>query len=44
MSSPRPTLTAAGAGCHVEAVAADPRVEQVLVPLRDGLTLIREAR
>lgn len=26
-----------------EAVAADPRVEQVLVPLRDGLTLIRRA-
>jgi caffeoyl-CoA O-methyltransferase len=27
-----------------EAVAADPRVEQVLVPLRDGLTLIRRVR
>ena len=26
-----------------EAVAADPRVEQVLVPLRDGMTLIRRA-
>jgi caffeoyl-CoA O-methyltransferase len=26
-----------------EAVAADPRVEQVLLPLRDGLTLIRRA-
>jgi caffeoyl-CoA O-methyltransferase len=26
------------------AVAADPRVEQVLVPLRDGITLIRRAR
>ena len=26
-----------------EAVAADPRVEQVMVPLRDGLTLIRRA-
>ena len=25
-----------------EAVAADPRVEQVLIPLRDGLTLIRQ--
>jgi caffeoyl-CoA O-methyltransferase len=27
-----------------EAVAADPRVEQVLLPLRDGLTLIRQVR
>lgn len=27
-----------------EAVAADPRVEQVLLPLRDGLTLIRPVR
>ncbi|NJK77316.1 MAG: SAM-dependent methyltransferase [Microcoleus sp. SU_5_6] len=27
-----------------EAVAADPRVEQVLLPLRDGLTLIRPIR
>ncbi|MEP7088651.1 MAG: class I SAM-dependent methyltransferase [Nocardioidaceae bacterium] len=26
-----------------EAVAADPRVEQVIVPLRDGLTLIRRS-
>jgi predicted O-methyltransferase YrrM len=25
------------------ALAADPRVEQVLIPLRDGLTLIRRA-
>jgi caffeoyl-CoA O-methyltransferase len=25
------------------AVAADPRVEQVVLPLRDGLTLIRRA-
>jgi len=25
-----------------EAVAADPRVEQVIIPLRDGLTLIRQ--
>jgi caffeoyl-CoA O-methyltransferase len=25
-----------------EMVAADPRVEQVLIPLRDGLTLIRQ--
>jgi caffeoyl-CoA O-methyltransferase len=24
-----------------QAVAADPRVEQVLLPLRDGLTIIR---
>ncbi len=27
-----------------QAVAADPRVEQVIIPLRDGLTLIRPAR
>lgn len=27
-----------------EAVAADPRLEQVLIPLRDGVTLIRRAR
>lgn len=26
-----------------QAVAADPRVEQVIVPLRDGLTIIRQA-
>ena len=26
-----------------EAVANDPRVEQVMLPLRDGLTLIRRA-
>ena len=25
------------------AIAADPRVEQVLLPVRDGLTLIRRA-
>ena len=25
-------------------VADDPRVEQVLIPLRDGVTLIRRAR
>ena len=28
----------------VRAVAADPRLEQVLIPLRDGVTLIRRAR
>ncbi|MBY6365509.1 class I SAM-dependent methyltransferase [Rhodococcus corynebacterioides] len=27
-----------------QAVAADPRLEQVLIPLRDGVTLIRRAR
>ena len=27
-----------------EAVAADPRIEQVMLPLRDGLTLIRRVR
>ena len=38
-------LTANGAAIAAfnDAVAADPRVEQVLVPLRDGLTLIRRA-
>ncbi len=35
--------TANGVAIHAfnRAVAADPRVEQVIVPLRDGLTLIR---
>jgi caffeoyl-CoA O-methyltransferase len=38
-------LTANGAAIASfnDAVAADPRVEQVVVPLRDGLTLIRRA-
>ena len=37
-------LTANGAAIadFNQAVAADPRVEQVIIPLRDGLTLIRE--
>ncbi len=36
-------MTANGAAIAAfnAAVAADPRVEQVLLPLRDGLTLIR---
>ena len=38
------TLTANGAAIAEfnQAVAADARVEQVIIPLRDGLTLIRQ--
>ena len=36
-----PTANGAAIAAFNEAVRADPRVEQVLVPLRDGLTLIR---
>lgn len=36
-----PTPNGAAIAAFNQAVAADPRVEQVLVPLRDGLTLIR---
>ena len=35
--------TASRSHAFNEAVAADPRVEQVMLPLRDGLTLIRRA-
>lgn len=35
------TLDAVAVAAFNRAVAADPRVEQVVVPLRDGLTLIR---
>ena len=36
-----PTANGAAIAAFNQAVAADPRVEQVLIPLRDGLTLIR---
>lgn len=36
-----PTANGAAIAAFNDAVAADPRVEQVLLPLRDGLTLIR---
>jgi caffeoyl-CoA O-methyltransferase len=35
------TVNGAAIAAFNQAVAADPRVEQVIVPLRDGLTLIR---
>ena len=38
-----PTANGAAVAAFNDAVAADPRVEQVLVPLRDGLTLVRRA-
>jgi caffeoyl-CoA O-methyltransferase len=38
-----PTANGAAIAAFNEAVAADPRVEQVIIPLRDGLTLIRPA-
>lgn len=37
------TANGAAIASFNEAVAADPRVEQVMLPLRDGLTLIRRA-
>ncbi|MHA6783052.1 O-methyltransferase [Pseudonocardia saturnea] len=40
-TSADPPANAVAIAAFNEAVAADPRVEQVLVPLRDGLTLIR---
>ena len=36
-----PTANGTAVAAFNEAVAADPRVEQVIIPLRDGLTLIR---
>ncbi|NMO88409.1 class I SAM-dependent methyltransferase [Actinomycetospora sp. TBRC 11914] len=36
-----PTANGAAVAAFNDALAADPRVEQVLVPLRDGLTLVR---
>lgn len=41
---PDPTVNGAAIAAFNAAVAADPRVEQVLIPLRDGLTLIRRVR
>jgi caffeoyl-CoA O-methyltransferase len=38
------TANGAAVAAFNEALATDPRVEQVLVPLRDGLTLIRRVR
>jgi caffeoyl-CoA O-methyltransferase len=38
-----PTANGTAVAAFNDAVVADPRVEQVLVPLRDGLTLIRRA-
>ena len=40
-SSREPTINGAAIAAFNRAVAEDPRVEQVLLPLRDGLTLIR---
>jgi len=37
-----PTANGAAIAAFNQAVAADSRVEQVIIPLRDGLTLIRE--
>jgi caffeoyl-CoA O-methyltransferase len=39
-----PTANGAAIADFNRAVAADPRVEQVIIPLRDGLTLIRPTR
>ncbi|MDF2977651.1 MAG: Caffeoyl-CoA O-methyltransferase [Actinomycetospora sp.] len=41
--SDAPTVHAAAIAAFNDAVAGDPRVEQVLLPLRDGLTLIRRS-
>jgi caffeoyl-CoA O-methyltransferase len=41
---PQPGTSGAAIRGFNQAVAADPRVEQVLVPLRDGVTLIRRCR
>jgi len=40
-TSAEQTVNAVAVSAFNRAVAADPRVEQVVVPLRDGLTLIR---
>ncbi len=39
-----PAVNGAAIAGFNQAVAADPRVEQVIIPLRDGLTLIRPVR
>jgi caffeoyl-CoA O-methyltransferase len=41
-TSAEPTANSGAIAAFNAAVAADPRVEQVIVPLRDGLTLIRQ--
>jgi caffeoyl-CoA O-methyltransferase len=43
-TSAEQTANATAIAAFNAAVAADPRVEQVLIPLRDGLTLIRVVR
>ena len=40
----QPTANGAAIAEFNQAVAADPRIEQVIIPLRDGLTLIRPSR
>jgi caffeoyl-CoA O-methyltransferase len=40
-TSDRPPPNGAAIAAFNEAVTADPRVEQVIIPLRDGVTLIR---
>jgi caffeoyl-CoA O-methyltransferase len=42
--SGEPTANGAAIADFNQAVAADPRIEQVIIPLRDGLTLIRQLR
>jgi caffeoyl-CoA O-methyltransferase len=39
-----PTANGAAVAAFNQQVAADPRVEQVILPLRDGLTLIRQVK
>ena len=38
-----PSANGAAIAAFNQTVAEDPRVEQVMLPLRDGLTLIRRA-
>ncbi len=40
----KPTANGAAVAAFNQQVAADPRVEQVILPLRDGLTLIRQVK
>ena len=42
--SGEPTPNGAAIAIFNQKVAADPRIEQVIIPLRDGLTLIRRVR
>jgi caffeoyl-CoA O-methyltransferase len=39
-----PTANGAAISAFNQAIAADARIEQVIIPLRDGLTLIRPTR